>query len=327
MDTQMFVAVWVERFQQAVTPIMVRDGNVMRLCDRSAVICASTVSRELTMELTSNALSFKALEKLERLQRHGFTVIQVPDCWAHEGNRPSGWRDQLANMAMDRAMELPDSPDVEQLAPYDEVLAHEVLTIIERDYPHWVSIIDVKQAMTVEPSDNALITALEALSHEKKIEGGEHSGPTRRLPINVELRPTPQGRDEVRGTNQKPTYTAVIHGDQYNAHGPVGAIGRGAVGTINYQPQWVAIQDQVNLPALAIELEELKSQLLQTASSSADFAQVALVAQAKEQAEAKDGSKMLETLSKAGSALLGVAKEVGTDIAAKVITTALGIES
>ena len=325
MDTQMFVAVWVERFQQAVPQMMVPDGGVMRLCSRSVVICAATVSRKLTMELTSNALGSQALEKLERLQRHGFTVIPVPDSWVYEGNRPSGWRDQVANMAMDRAMELPDSPDVEQLAPYDEVLAHEVLTIIERDYPHWVSIIDVKQAMTVEPSDNALITALEALSHEKKIEGGEHSGPTRRLPINVELRPTPQGRDEVRGTNQKPTYTAVIHGDQNNNYGNGGAMGRNAVGTINYQQLWVAIQEQVDMSALAIELEELKSQLLQTATSSSDFGQVALVTQAKEQAEAQQGSKVLETLSKVGSSLLSVAKEIGAEVAAKVITTALGL--
>jgi len=79
------------------------------------------------------------------------------------------------------------------------------------------------------------------------------------------------------------------------------------------------------MSALAIELEELKSQLLQTATSSSDFGQVALVTQAKEQAEAQQGSKVLETLSKVGSSLLSVAKEIGAEVAAKVITTALGL--
>jgi hypothetical protein len=50
-----------------------------------------------------------------------------------------------------------------------------------------------------------------------------------------------------------------------------------------------------------------------------------LVTQAKEQAEAQQGSKVLETLSKVGSSLLSVAKEIGAEVAAKVITTALGL--
>ena len=136
---------------------------------------------------------------------------------------------------------------MEQRAPYDEALAHEVLTIVERDYPHWVSIIDVKQALKIEPSDNTLITALEALSHEKKIEGGEHSGPTRRLPINMELRPTPLGRDEVKGTKQSIPHMSVIHGDQNINYGHAGAMGRHSVGTINQQKQWTAIENQVDL--------------------------------------------------------------------------------
>ena len=90
---------------------MVREGNFLRQCNQSAVICAGSVNRQLSMELTTNALGFEALEKLERLQRHGFTVVQVPEYWTNETSRPPRWRDQLVNLAMDCVMELSDSPD------------------------------------------------------------------------------------------------------------------------------------------------------------------------------------------------------------------------
>jgi len=115
VNTQIKVAVWVERFQKADVPMMVAEGNLMRLCDVSAVVCAASSSRQFRMEMTTNALGFAALEKLERLHRHGFTVVEIPEYWIHETSRPPGWRDQLTNLAMARVMDLPDSPSLEQL--------------------------------------------------------------------------------------------------------------------------------------------------------------------------------------------------------------------
>jgi hypothetical protein len=301
-------------------------GNMLRLCNQRAFIRAATVDRQLTMDLTTNALGLEALEKLERLHRHGFTVVQVPKAWKYETSRPNGWSDHLANLAMDRAMELPDSPDAEQRVPYDEALAHEVLTITERDYPHWVSIIDVKQAFAKEPSDNSLITALEALSHEKKIEGGDHFGPTRRLPINMELRPTPLGRDEVKGTNQRTPHMSVVHGDQNVNYGYAGAIGRQSVGTIKQQQQWEAIADQVDLSQLMSELETLKLELAKVARTSGDYQQLTFIAEAEEQAQKKDGLKLMETLSKVGKGAFDVAKDIAVELAAKLIAKTTGME-
>lgn len=327
MDAQMLVAVWVERFQKAVSPIMMREGSLVRLLNQSAVVRAASANRKFSMSLTTNALGPEALEKLERLYRHGFTVVEVPDYWVHENSRPPSWRDELTNLAMDRVVKLPDSPDLEQRAPYDEALAHEVLTIIERDYPHWVSIIDVKHAFRVEPNDNALITALEALSHETKIEGGEHSAPTRKLPINVEVRPTPLGRDEVKGTKGDIPYMSVIHGDQNINYGQAGAIGRQSIGTVNHQQQWATSASQFDLAQVATELRALKVELMKTAKTATDFQQLSLVAEAEQYAEKQDGPRVMEILSRSGKWLFDFATHVGIDITAKLIAKATGIES
>lgn len=55
--------------------------------------------------------------------------------------------------------------------------------------------------------------------------------------------------------------------------------------------------------------------------------QLGLLADAEERAEQKDGGKVLSTLSKAGTGLLAAARDIGTEVAAKVIAKAMGLES
>jgi hypothetical protein len=118
----------------------------------------------------------------------------------------------------------------------------------------------------------------------------------------------------------------VIHGDQIINYGQTGALGRYSTGTINYQQQWAEIESQINLHALAIELGQLRTRLQQTAASRSDFQQIGLLAEAEEHAEKQEGSKVLETLSKVGKGVLDSAKEVGTDLTAKVIAKSIGLE-
>jgi hypothetical protein len=119
---------------------------------------------------------------------------------------------------------------------------------------------------------------------------------------------------------------SVVHGHQIINYGQAAAIGRYATGTMNYQQQWAEIESQTNLHTLATELAQLRTRLQQTASSRSDFQQLGLLAEAEEQAEKQEGSKVLETLSKAGKGLLDFAKEVGTDLTAKVIAKSIGLE-
>jgi hypothetical protein len=121
-------------------------------------------------------------------------------------------------------------------------------------------------------------------------------------------------------------YHPVIHGDQIINYGQAGALGRYSTGTINYQQQWAEIESQINLHALAIELGQLRTRLQQTAASRSDFQQIGLLAEAEEHAEKQEGSKVLETLSKVGKGVLDFAKEVGTDLTAKVIAKSVGLE-
>jgi hypothetical protein len=122
-------------------------------------------------------------------------------------------------------------------------------------------------------------------------------------------------------------YATIIHGDQFNNFGQVAAMGTLSVGTINLQQQWTAIQNEVDLNALTCELEQLRRHLQQNASSSSDYQRLALLSEAEEHAKKHDGSKALEVLSKVGKGALDVAKDIGTEIAAKVIAKSMGLES
>jgi hypothetical protein len=128
-------------------------------------------------------------------------------------------------------------------------------------------------------------------------------------------------------TAQKPSQSTIIQGDQFNNYGIAGAIGPHTVGTIDYQQQWTAIQNEVDLNALTSELEQLRKHLQQCASSSSDYQQLVLLSEAEEHAKKHNGDKAMEVLSKVGKGALRVAKDIGTEIAAKVIAKSMGLEA
>ncbi|HEV2134334.1 MAG TPA: hypothetical protein VGR47_08720 [Terracidiphilus sp.] len=130
---------------------------------------------------------------------------------------------------------------------------------------------------------------------------------------------------ERRGGSPAHTKTT-IHGDQYINFGQAGAIGPNSTGTLNYQKQWATIQNQVDFNALTGELEQLRRHLQQSASSSLDYQQLALLSEAEEHVKKHDGSKAIEVLSKIGKGALDAAKDIGTEIAAKVIARSMGLE-
>ncbi len=103
-------------------------------------------------------------------------------------------------------------------------------------------------------------------------------------------------------------------------------MGHHAVGTLNYQQQWNQLNEQSDMGSLAAELELLRSELQKRASSRADFQQLGLLAEAEEQAEKQDGSKVMETLAKLGKGAWEIAEDIGTEVAAKAISKAAGLE-
>jgi hypothetical protein len=123
------------------------------------------------------------------------------------------------------------------------------------------------------------------------------------------------------------SHPTIIHGDQFNNYGTTGAIGPNSVGMINVHQQWTAIQNDIDLNDLPGELEQLRKHLQQRASSSADYQQLALLTEAEEHAKKHDGGKAMEVLSKVGKGVLDVAKDIGTEIAAKVIAKSMRLEA
>lgn len=97
-----------------------------------------------------------------------------------------------------------------------------------------------------------------------------------------------------------------------------------SAGTLNNQPQWIAIDD-VDLNALMGELEQLREHLMRSASTVEDYAQLQIVAGAKAAAESKDRNKTIDFLLKGGKALLVAASDFGAKVTAEVIAKTMGL--
>ena len=85
--------------------------------------------------------------------------------------------------------------------------------------------------------------------------------------------------------------------------------------------RWKEIERQTDLQALAYELERLRTEsIAKRLQSREDDRQVALLAvMPSEEAEKGNGAGVASLLSKAGKGVLKMAKDIGTDVAAKVI--------
>ena len=135
-----------------------------------------------------------------------------------------------------------------------------------------------------------------------------------------------ESNDPQKQSSLREGHATIIHGDQFNNFGQVAAMGTHSVGTIDLRQQWTALQNEVDLNALTCELEQLRKHLQQSASSSSDYQRLALLSEAEEHSKKHDGGKALEVLSKVGKGALDMAKDIGTEIAAKVIAKSMGIE-
>lgn len=113
--------------------------------------------------------------------------------------------------------------------------------------------------------------------------------------------------------------------DKYEAHN-VGAMGPGARATnVRFYEVWGSQQGNLDLAALASELDSLRRELREQASSPDDDRAVAQIAEAQLAAEAGDGPTVLERLANAGEWALKTATTIGTTVAAAAIKTALGV--
>lgn len=105
-----------------------------------------------------------------------------------------------------------------------------------------------------------------------------------------------------------------------NFHAPVGKVYSNSV-----DQSVTMIQNQIDLDALAGELEKLRLHLAQSASTANDYAQLQLVAEAKDEAVKRNESKAREFLAKGGKALLDAATDFGAKVTAELIAKGIGL--
>jgi hypothetical protein len=224
-------------------------------------------------------------------------------------------------MAMDKIAALAEGE--EQVAAYDEKLAHEVLKVVNDHFPKQLTMVQLKHELNPEPSDETLLLALDALLVQKLIEGPHmRSGFQNDLHHMALVRITAAGRDYLQRDSQ-PNKPQVQYGDQYINLGHVGSVGPNSTGTVNVgNTVWQQIKSEVDLNILANELGRLRIALQQSSTTREDAKQIGIVAEAEEAAESGDGGKTISLLSKATKGVWEVAERIGTDIAAKVIVEA-----
>lgn len=113
-------------------------------------------------------------------------------------------------------------------------------------------------------------------------------------------------------------------GDHYNITGQVGAVGRNAKAegnTFNQLLQQTA--SNIDLPALAAELETLRISMRKHATEIEHDQAVVCIGAAEISAKNQDGAGALEHLKSAGKWAFDVATKIGTAVAAKAIQTAI----
>lgn len=114
-------------------------------------------------------------------------------------------------------------------------------------------------------------------------------------------------------------------GDHYET-GQAGAVGPHAKAENNtFQQIWNQSSSEIDLPRLADELGKLRLALKAEGTTIEHDKALASVAAAEEAAQKNDGAGALRHLQAAGKWTLDVATKIGTSVAAKAITSAMGI--
>ncbi len=116
-------------------------------------------------------------------------------------------------------------------------------------------------------------------------------------------------------------------GDQYNVNGQVGAIGPHAKAENNTFTQSLQqTSASIDLTALAAELAELRVSMRQHATEFEHGQAIASVGAAEIAAKKQDSAGALGHLRSAGKWAFDVATRIGTEVAAKAIQTAIGLQ-
>jgi hypothetical protein len=294
---------------------------------QQAHIVGSSTQRDYSFRFETGPLNEEQTQKCRLLQRHGFTVVEFSDDERWYNRERIRWEEATIRRALDKVAAIYQSnEDTNHMDAYDPELANAVLVIASKVFPKQLSMIDLKGELNPEPSSRALFTAIDALEADGFIEAKVmRSGPRNEILDVAYIRATLDGRRHLSSGAQSSTSVAgpVFHGDQIVNYGPVGAVGRGAQGIVNINEPSTYVWGDVDLQVLAVQLEELRNECRKRAVSREDDKQLTLLAEAAEAAEKGDDQGVASFLSRVSKSVLDAARDIGTDLAAKVIAEML----
>jgi hypothetical protein len=289
---------------------------------QQAIIVGTSAQRDYVFRFETGPLNEEQTRRCRLLEHHGSTVVAFSDeeHWFYRDRKR--WEESMIRKAMDKIGEIYDREEAIDVTTYDPELADAVLEAASKAFPRQLAMVDLKSELEPEPSDHALFTAIDALEADGLIEAKAMRSGLRNEIENVAfIRATLQGRRHLSSQSQLPSTGpgSVFHGDQIINYGPVGAIGRHAHGVVNVHDRWAGIEHEVDLQVLSSQLDDLRGECRKNAVSREDDKQVALLGAAAEAAEKGDGRGAASILSRAGKNVLKVARDIGNDVAAKII--------
>jgi hypothetical protein len=128
------------------------------------------------------------------------------------------------------------------------------------------------------------------------------------------------------GTRTRGQGVEVVMGDRYDVHGQAAAVGPNAhVHDATFNQIWTQSAGNIDLPALAEQLSQLRTALRAEAKSPEDDQIVAEVGQAELAARNGNGPAAIRHLRGAGQWALGVATSIGVAIAVAAIKASTGL--
>jgi len=287
---------------------------------QQAVIVGRSPNGGYSFEFETGGLNPEQSRRCHMLKLHGSTVVEFSDEQRLYGWNKPRWQESLIIKAMEKIARLyPEGENIKDMSTYRPDFANEVLKVAAKVFPNQLTILELKYALSPEPSTEALFTAIDALEADGFIEAKMLRGSQNRIVDVAFIRATREGRKHLSSEAEPelPTTGTVIH-RQINTYAPVGVLGDYGYGVVNIQNQSAAIDD-VDLGVLAFQLEQLRSAFRQSAVSREDDKQIVLIGDAAEAAENGDRKGVASLLSRVSKSVLERAQDIGTDIVAKTI--------
>lgn len=281
---------------------------------KRGVFRCEKMDRTLYFEVELYSMDFEFTEDCERLRKHGSMIVETATAMLLQ---PSEWQASIVNTALRQLRSIEGKSEKEMMAQgYNRELADAILNYLNKLFPNFVQFSELKRVVRPNSTDDELFTSLDALLKDRFI-NGKALRSMGKIAMLADIEISDLGRSRLHAKTESTELPSgyIVHGDQINNYGQAGAIGRQSHGQINFQGGW----SEQQLHSLADELEQLRSEYRKLATSREDDRQLALLADAADEAEKGNGHGVAAALSKVGKKALEIAQSIGTDIAAKAL--------